>query len=169
MSIDQQINYLGKDNFIKLSNLEKFNELNSDTKHFLKNYGVFANSVNFPFLESNGKLSIYKEHFICFSKNNLGITFCIDTTNNDRIVSFDEDKKMLHVNSSMQHFIGCLYTFYYYFEHIESAKKHGEYFEKENYKKYAKVLRDMLNKIEPSIENYPIWEEELFQKELGVI
>jgi hypothetical protein len=168
-TIEQQVNYLGANKFIKISNADDFPELSNELKEFLKNTGIFSDSKNYPFLVCKGKLKRYKDNFIQFGAGVLDIPFCIDISNNERIVSFDLEGNMSIDNSSIKSYIACNYVLRYYYKEIEFTEKYGEYYKNNNHKKYAQILRDMLNEVEPGIENYPTWQDELFQKELGVI
>lgn len=169
ITIEQQVNYLGTDKFVKITNTNEFPELSEELKDFLKNTGVYSNKKSYPFLVCNGKLKKYNETLVQFGTEVLDTPFCIDVSNNERIVSFDLEGNMDIDNSSIQKYISWKYVFKYYYQEIEFIEKYGKYYDNLNYKKYAQILRDMLNEVEPGIENFPTWQEELFQKELGVI
>ncbi len=170
-TIEQQVALLNSDKFVKYTNTDYFTELSEETKGFLKTYGLPCNDFGtYPNFMSDGKLKKFSPDLIEIGLSNTKDKYCIDISNNERVVFYDIDNQEIDiVNSSVQKFLECRYVMAYYYQEIEFKKRYGEYYEYLNYKKYAKILRDMLNDVEPGIENFPTWEEELFQKELGVI
>lgn len=176
MSIKLQeiVTLLEQDNFLKITNTEAFPELSQETKNILKNYGLPTDEYGtYPRIVTDGTLKRFNSNLIeigtlkgyeDFPK------YCIDISDGEKIISYDVTTHEIRiVNSSLRKFLECKYTMAYYYKNIEFAKKYGNYNQGDNHKKYAKILRDMLNKVEPNIEQYETWEDELFQKELGVI
>ena len=172
ITLDEIVTLLERDKFLKITNTEAFPELSQETKNILKNYGIPTEEYGtYPRIVTDGTLKRFKNNLIEF-----GIfpvmedKYCIDIADGEKIVSYDVSTKEIRiVNSSLQKFLECKYTMAYYYRNIEFAKKYGDYNEGKNHLKYAKILREMLNKVEPNIEQYETWEDELFQKELGVI
>ena len=171
-TLKEMVEFLSTDHFIKITNTADFPQLSSETREILKTLGLPSSDGSYPDLISTGKLKLFKPRIIeiGFLKiPELGVKFCIDLENNEQIIVYDTNNTITKVNSSLKKFIECKYTMARYYREIEFPEKHGPYYENENYKKYAKILRKMLNEVEPGIENYPGWEMELFEKELGVI
>ena len=156
-TIEQQVTFLKNDKFVKYTNTDEFSELSEETKDFLKTYGLPCNDFGtYPNFMSDGKLKKFSPDLI-----EIGLS-------NTKVVFYDLDTKEIDiVNSSVQKFLACRYVMAYYYKEIEYKKKYGDYYP--NNKKYAQILREMLNEVEPDIENFPTWQDELFQKELGVI
>ena len=174
-TLKEMVEFLSTDHFVKITNTADFPQLSSETREILKTLGLPSSGGSYPDLISTGKLSLFKPGIIeiGFIKNSVfGIKYCIDLNNNEQIIRYDTNTKtdnIAIVNKSLKKFIECKYTMAHYYYTIEFPEKHGPYYENENYKKYAKILRKMLNEVEPGIENYPTWEMELFEKELGAI
>lgn len=168
ITIEQMINYLGRERFVKFTNTDAFPELSNEVRLFLKNYGLYSHQrYGYPRLITDGKLKKFKDNLIEVGINRVDDKYCIEVSTGN-LVFFDIDTKEISlINSTLEKFIGCKYTMAYYYREIEFKKKYGEYYL--NNKKYAQILRDMLNEVEPGIQNFPMWQEELFQKELGVI
>ena len=172
ITLDEIVTLLETDKFLKITNTDAFPELSQETKNVLKNYGIPTDEYGtYPRIVTDGTLKRFKDNLIEF-----GIfpvmedKFCIDVSDGEKVVFFDTyTQKIDVVNSSLQKFLECKYTMAYYYRNIEFAKKYGDYNEGKNHLKYAKILREMLNKVEPNIEQYETWQDELFQKELGVI
>lgn len=161
-----------EDNFLKIVNTESFPELSQETKNIFKNYGLPTDEYRaYPHIVTDSTLKRFKSNLI-----EIGIfpamndKCCIDIADREKIVFYDVTTREIRiVNSSLRKFLECKYTMAYYYKNIEFAKKYGDYNEGKNHLKYAKILRDMLNKVESNIEQYETWQDELFQKELGVI
>jgi hypothetical protein len=116
---------------------------------------------------TDGKLKKYKDSCIEVGKNVVDDIYYIEATTG-KLFMYDIDNSNARlINTSLERFLACKYTMAYYYREIEFKKKYGEYYL--NNKKYAQILRNMLNEVEPGIENFPTWQDELFQKELGVI
>lgn len=170
-SLPEMITYLADDHFIKITNTDDFPQLSEETRDILKNYGLPGKEGTTQDIVTTGKLSWYKPHLveIGFLKyKDLGPKYCIDLEHNERIVFVDHEGEISPVNTSLRKFLECKYTVVWYYETIESSEKYGPFFENDNHIKYAKVFREMLNKVEPGIEHFPYWEELIFEKELGV-
>lgn len=166
---EEQITYLGKNNFVKFPNADQHNILSATLRSFLKDKGVLSDRKNFPFVVCDGKLQPHPDNsqLIIFGKGVLDLPFCIDTANGERIVAFNPDGTTRIVNSSLQNYIACNFQLAYYYDTIEQKKKLGDY--DKNHEKYAAKLREMLNEAESGIENYPAWEMTIVEKELGVM
>jgi len=172
IKLDEIVTFLERDKFLKITNTEAFPELSQETKNILKNYGIPSNERgSYPRIVADGTLKKFKSNLIEFGIFPVTESkFCIDISDGEKIVFFDIPTQEIDVvNSSLRKFLECKYTMAYYYRNIEFTKKYGDYNEGKNHLKYAKILRDMLNKVEPNIEQYETWEDELFQKELGVI
>jgi hypothetical protein len=168
ITIEQMINYLGRDRFVKFTNTDAFPELSNEVRLFLKNYGLYSHQrYGYPRLMTDGKLKKYKDSCIEVGKNVVDDIYYIEATTG-KLFMYDIDNSNARlINTSLERFLACKYTMAYYYREIEFKKKYGEYYL--NNKKYAQILRNMLNEVEPGIENFPTWQDELFQKELGVI
>jgi hypothetical protein len=172
IQLETIVKLLERDKFLKVTNTEDFPELSQETRNILKNYGLPTYEYGtYPRIVTDGKLKRFTNDLI-----EIGIfpvmedKYCIDISDGEKVVSYDLPTQEIRVvNSSLKKFLECKYTMAYYYRNIEFAKKYGDYNEGNNHKKYAKILRDMLNEVEPNIEQYETWEDELFQKELGVI
>ena len=171
-TIEQMIDYLGKGRFVKFTNTNDFPELSEEVRSFLRNYGLDIDQRNgYPILMTDGKLKQFKDGLVeigIFPDLKLVPKYCIEVSSGKVVFSDPyENDEIDIINTSLERFLACKYTMAYYYREIEFKKKYGEYYL--NNRKYAKILRDMLNEVEPGIENFPTWQDELFQKELGVI
>lgn len=168
ITIEQMINYLGRDRFVKFTNTDAFPELSNEVRNYLKNYGLDTEEYDaYPRLMTDGKLKEYKDGLIEVGKNVVDDIYYIEVSTG-KLYMYDIDNSNARlINTSLERFLACKYTMAYYYREIEFKKKYGEYYL--NNKKYAQILRNMLNEVEPGIENFPTWQDELFQKELGVI
>lgn len=170
-SIDQQIEFLGREKFVKFTNTNEFPELSEEIRNFLKNHGLSSDQWHsYPRLMTDGKLKKFKDGLVeigIFPISKPEPKYCIEASTG-KVIFYDmDDNETDIVNTSLEKFLACKYTMAYYYQEIEFKKKYGEYYL--NNKKYAQILRNMLNEVEPGIENFPTWQDELFQKELGVI
>lgn len=77
-SIEEQVNYLGKDKFITFSNTNDFPELNEQTKIFLTNIGSYSNDLDFPHYSSDEILKYFDNGLIEFGRNHVNEPICID-------------------------------------------------------------------------------------------
>ena len=77
------------------------------------------------------------------------------------------NNKQLVVNSSIQKLIEAQYTLNEYIDKYESKEVLGEY--QLNHKKYAQKLKEMLEVVESNIMQYPIWANQISERELGTI
>ena len=166
------LEFLGQQNFVKFSNTDDFTQLSSSVRKFLKETGVYSSKNTYPPVVTHGNLKQFSGDLVQFGESDIlseKDKYCIDTSQNERIVFFNvRTKEIKVVNSSLKKFLECRYTMAYYYK--EKAKeKYGPYYQNMNYLKYAKKLRSMLDAVEPGIEKYNTWENELFSKELGVI
>jgi len=173
-TLKEMVEFLSTDHFIKITNTAEFPQISSETKEILKTYGLPSiERGSYPNIVSIGKLFLNSSNLIeigIFPNVDPIPKYYIDISNDERIIYYNPfSNETTVVNSSLKKFIECKYTMARYYKEIEFPKIHGPYYENENYKKYAKILRKMLNEVEPGIENYPTWEMELFEKELGVI
>jgi hypothetical protein len=170
-TLENTVELLKNDNFVKFSNTESFPELSLQTRSILKNHGLPTKEFgSYPEMLHNGVIKQYKPNLLEVATFKItGNKYCIDTNNGNfvfcNITSGEHDT----INSSLLKFFECKYTVAWYYLNIEFKKIYGRYTEGNNHEKYAKVLREMLNKVEPGIENYSTWEDLLTEKELGVI
>lgn len=168
LTIAQIVEFLKEDNFTKFTNVDDFPNLDDETKDILKNYGIPNKEWGcYPRITNDGKLKKVDDNLVEFSLNWVDDKYCIDKQTKKIMFINEDSKKISQVNSSLKKFLECKYTMAYYYSEIEFKEKYGNYWE--NRMKYVSILRDMLNEVEPGIENYPIWEEEIMEKELGVI
>lgn len=164
-TIDEQISFLREEEFVKYTNTEDFPELPLETRHFLKNYGMWT----YREFISDGTIKRFKKNLLEIGVNEIKDKYCIDVKTG-AVVYYDmRDNSVTIYNSSVQKFLEAQYTLTYFYKEIEFKMVYGRFYEKNNHLKYAKKLREMLNKVEPTgIENFIPWEEEIYQKELGV-
>lgn len=166
VTIEEQISYLGKERFIKYTNTEDFPELSLETRHFLKQYGLFSHG--FDNFYTDGKIKRFKENLLEIGVNRIDDKYCIDVKTGNIIIYDIRDNSITIYNSSVQRFQEVRYTIIYYYSKVEN-KLYGNFYKNNNHIKYAKKFREMLNEVEPTgIENFVPWEEEIYQKELGV-
>jgi hypothetical protein len=171
-SLQATIDWYEADEFVRFTNTDSFPQLSEQTRDILKNYGLPNREFgNYPRMETDGLIKPF-QHGVFEVALFPGLThkYCIDTNHNDRFFLWNtQEKRIATINSSLLKFFECKYVMAWYWENIEMPDKYGEYFVDDNNKKYARVLREMLEKVEPDIENYIIWENLLSEKELGVI
>lgn len=168
MTLQEKIEYIGQDKFIKFTNTDDFPQLSSNLRTFLKEIGVFSNRKGYPYLTTDGKLKKFTDSLIQFGVGVVDDPFCIDISNNEQIVGYDlKDKSIDVVNSSIEKYIECLYTLRYYTNEIEGKEVYGSYYE--NHKKYAKELLKMFVKIEPEAMELPTWGGRIEEMESGVL
>lgn len=170
--IEKQVKYLNNRNgiVVKYSNTDDFPELSPETANFLKNNGVYSYKWGVPRLLTDGILRYFRGNLIEIGSQPIldDHKYCIDTATQNVVLYTAYNNEISIVNSSIETFLRSQYTFIYYSMEIE-GEKYGEFYEDENYKKYAKLLREMLNEVEPSgIQNFILWEEKIHEKELGV-
>lgn len=166
--LDKQVDYIGRNGFIKFSNVDSFANLNDELKSFLANTGVYSNKDAVPFLVTSGRLKDIGKGLICFGTNYADYQFCIDINNNNRIVVFDgEDGSVDEVNSSFEKYIGCVYAMRYYVRQFEDKETLGDY--SENHEKYALKLHELFNEVEGDITQYSIWYGQVSERELGIL
>lgn len=161
---------LKRDKFIKVTNVNEFPELSVENKLILENYGLPSNKFgSYPIIISDGKLKKTTTGLIEIGTYQTNSKYYIDPSNG-QIKYYDSDSGEYDVvNTSLHKFLECKYTIAIYYTTIEFPQKYGNYNLDDNNLKYTKILRDMLNGVEPEIENYETWNDYLFQKELGVI
>jgi hypothetical protein len=168
MTLQEKIEYIGKDNFVKFTNTEDFPQLSNKLKIFLKDIGIYSNRKGYPYLTTDGKLKKFNDTLIQIGEGIVGYPYCIDISNKERIVGYDlKDKSLYNVNASIEKYIECLYTTYYFSDEFESKEKFGAYHE--NHKKYAKELLKMFEKIEPKAMELPTWGGLIEEMESGVL
>ncbi len=169
MTLQEKIEYIGQDKFVKFTNTDDFPQLSNKLRTFLKDIGIFSYSKGYPYLLTDGKLVQFDKNLIQFGKLRiLGDPFCIDISNNERIVGYDlKDKSIDIINTSLEKYIECLYILRYYTNEIEGTEKFGPYYK--NHKKYAKELLKMFEKIEPKTMELPTWGGRIEEMDLGVI
>lgn len=164
MTIDQKVEYLGNENFVRIGNVDSFKSINPDTRNILKQYGVYSNEFSYPYLTADKSLQSISIDYIKFGETDTKALMCIDVKNNDRIVSIRSGDVTV-VNSGIKTYIECLYTLKYFSREIEWKNALGEY--SVHRKKYAQKLLAMFNEVEGNIENFPIWYVQVYERELG--
>ena len=169
MNLEEKIEYIGIDKFVKFTNTDDFPQLSESLRTFLKEVGVFSYRKGYPYLITDGKLVQFDKNLIQFGKFKiLDYPFCIDIANNERIVGYNlDDKNIDIINTSLEKYIECLYITYYFSEEYELKEKFGVY--SKNHKKYAKELLKMYQTIEPKAMEYPTWGGRIEEMESGVI
>ena len=169
MTLQEKIEYIGIDKFVKFTNTDDFPQLSESLRTLLKEVGVFSYSKGYPHLLTDGKLVQFDKNLIQFGKFKiLDYPFCIDSANNERIVGLNlEDKTFRIINTSLEKYIECLYVLRYYTNEIEGVEKFGAYYK--NRKKYAKELLKMYQTIEPKAMEYPTWGGRIEQMEAGIL
>lgn len=169
MTLQEKIEYIGQDKFVKFTNTDDFPQLSNQLRIFLKEIGIYSNRKGYPYLTTDGKLVQFDENIIQFGKTWIvEHPFCIDIKNNERIIGIDpKDNDIRIVNSSIEKYIECLYITYHFSRVYESGEKFGPYHK--NHKKYAKELLKMFEKIEPKAMEYPTWGGLIEEMDLGII
>jgi hypothetical protein len=167
--IKAQVKYLGEENFVKFTNTKDFPGLSAETADFLKNIGVYSERYGLPSINTNGVLKQFKSNLIEFGTSRIDHKYCIDIATQN-IIHYDiDDNSQVILNSSLKTLLMVQYIIIYYYREIE-GKKYGPFYQNNNHKKYAKEFRRLLNMAEPTgIEKFIPWEQEIFQKELGVV
>ncbi len=163
MTIDQKVQFLGTDKFVRFNNIESLAGSNSQTSRFLSQYGVYSNKKGYPYVTITHPEKISSD-YIKLGETHTKSSLCIDIGNNDRIVLLDDDGVTL-VNSGIKTYIECLYALYSFSREIEWKNLLGEY--ATNRKKYANRLLEMFNEIEGDIKQFPIWYVQVYERELG--
>ena len=171
MTLQEKIDYIGKDRFVKFTNTDEYPQLSSKLRIFLEEVGVYSYAKGYPYLLTDGKLVQFDKNLIRFGKTRIvDHPFCIDTSNNERIVGINiEDRSIDIINTSLEKYIECLYELRYYTNEIEGKEVFGAYYDNENHKKYAKEFQKMLEKIDPKAMEYPTWGGRVEEMELGVL
>lgn len=169
MTLQEKIEYIGQDKFVKFTNTDDFPQLSKKLRTFLKEIGVYSNRKGYPYLLTHGKLIEFSDNLIQFGESHIMENpFCIDISNNERIVGYDlKDKSIDIINTSLEKYIECLYITYYFSREYESSEKLGVYYK--NHKKYAKELLKMYKKIEPKAMELPTWGGLIEEMESGVL
>jgi len=169
MTLEEKVEYIGKDKFVKFTNTDDFPKLSNNLKKILKEVGVYSYRKGYPYLLTDGKLVQFDKNLIQFGKSHIMENpFCIDISNKERIVGYDlKDKSIDIINTSLEKYIDCLYILQYYTNEIEGKEKFGPYYK--NHKKYAKELLIMFEKIEPKAMEYPTWGGRIYEMDLGVL
>ncbi|MGB6093435.1 MAG: hypothetical protein WBF83_06720 [Moheibacter sp.] len=168
MTLQEKIDYIGRDKFVKITNTEEFPDLSKDLRELLKEIGIYSNRKGYPYLTTDGKLKRFNDSLIQFGEGVVGDPFCIDIKNKEKIVGYDLDSKNIRlINTSIVKYIECIYELRYYTNEIEGFEKFGPYHK--NHKKYAKEFQKMLEKIEPKAMEYPTWGGRVYEMDLGVI
>ena len=169
VSIEKQISYISKNglgNFVKYKNTEDFLELDTETREFLKDYGIYSYEYTLPALITDGLLKKYNDDLIFVGYDDVNQKYCINI-NTKELVLVMANNKQLVVNSSIQKLIEAQYTLNEYIDKYESKEVLGEY--QLNHKKYAQKLKEMLEVVESNIMQYPIWANRISERELGTI
>lgn len=159
------VEYMGKDLFVKFTNVDDFPSLNAETKDLLKNWGLFSSSNLNPFLTTDGVLRLLDNGLIQVGKGTLDNLFLIDADNKLLIQSLNQNV-ILIVNSSIRQYIETVYQYRKFTKEIEWEETLGDYWE--NHKLYAKTLQDILEKVEPEIMS-TLWYSSIEERRLGVI
>lgn len=172
MTLKEKIEYILKDGlgqFVKFTNTDDFPMLSSKLRTFLKEVGIYSYHKGYPYLITDGKLKQFDKNLVQFGELRvLEHPFCIDIANNEQIVGYDlKDKSTDIINTSIEKYIECLYTTYYFSDEYEGKEKLGVYYK--NHKKYAKELQKMLVAIEPKAMEFPTWGGMIYEMDLGVI
>lgn len=169
MTLQEKIEYIGQDKFVKFTNTDDFPQLSEKLRTFLKEIGVYSNRKGYPYLLTDGKLIEFSDNLIQFGESHIMENpFCIDISNNERIVGYDlKDKSIDIINTTIEKYIECLYVTYYFSMEYESSEKFGVYYK--NHKKYAKELLKMYKKIEPKVMELPTWAGLIEEMESGVL
>lgn len=167
LSFEQKVNFLKRDKFIRATNTGSFNDLTSETKSLLSEIGVYSDELNYPYLIANKMLERFDERYIQFGVSDIGIRFCIDMQDNEKIVGIDEEVGVLPINTSLKAYIECLYCLYYYSREIEGKNILGNYYT--NRRRYAQKLLEMFNEVEGDITKFSIWDVQVRERDLGVL
>lgn len=168
MTLQEKIEYIGQDKFVKFTNTDDFPKLSSKLRTFLKEVGVYSNRRGYPYLTTDGLLKKFNDNLIQLGVGIVDDPFCIDISNKEQIVGYDlKDKSIDIINSSIEKYIECLNTLRYYTNEIEGKEKFGPYYK--NHKKYAKELLTMFKKIEPKAMELPTWGGRIEEMESGVL
>lgn len=158
----------GLGDVIKFSNTNEFLELNLENRDFLKNYGIISYEYNMPSIITDGILKKYDETLIQIGIDTVDYPYCIDINTNE-FLFIDKNKNKHIINSSIKKFIETYYILTKFQIEIEEKEIYGEYWENENYKKYAQKLKELFLEVEPNIMEYDIWSNQVLERELGVI
>ncbi len=168
ITLDQKIDYIGRDKFVKFTNVESFPKLSKELKNLLQEIGIYNNRKGYPYLTTDGKLKKLNDTLIQIGEDIVGSPFCIDLSNKEAVIGYDlKDKSIDKINTSLEKYIECLYELRFYTNEIEGKEKLGPYHK--NHKKYAQELKKMFEKVEPKIMEYPIWGGRVYEMELGII
>ncbi len=168
MTLQEKIEYIGQDKFVKFTNTDNFPQLSNKLRTFLKEIGIYSHSKGYPYLTTDGKLKKFNDTLIQFGIGIVGDPFCIDISNNEKIVGYDiEENSIDSINSSIEKYVECLYTLRYYTNEIEGKETFGPYYK--NHKKYAKELLKLFIKIEPKAMELPTWGGRIEEMESGVL
>jgi hypothetical protein len=171
-SLQATVDFYEADEFVRFTNTDSFPQLSEQTRHILKNYGLPGiKAYSYPSITTDGWIRPFQPGiFEVATFPDLGHKYCLDTSQHERFFLWDiKTGYIATINSSLLKFFECLYVTVWYLHNIEATKKYGVYMLNGNHKKYASVLREMLEKVEPGIKNYEIWEDLLSEKELGII
>ena len=172
MTFEEKIKYIDKDKgfgkFVKFTNVEDFPKLDNETKSILKNYGVY--SYHQGRLITDGKLIKIDDTKIQFGKSPwVEVLYYIDISKNNAIFGhIKSENRNFPVNNSLKKYIECLFIMRYYSVEIEGEEIFGEYYENQNYKKYAAKLKEMFLEIEPNIMKTS-WSSEVLEREIGAL
>lgn len=170
MTLQEKIDYIGRDKFVKFTNTEneEFSGLSKELRTFLKDIGIYSNRRGYPYLTTDGKLKKFSDTLVQFGEGIVGDPFCIDIKNKEKIIGYNLDIKNTRlINTSIEKYIDCLYITYYFSREYESKEKFGVYYK--NHKKYAKELLKMYQQIEPKVMELSTWGGLIEEMDLGVI
>ncbi len=171
VTIEEQFKIImaeGFGNVVTFTNSDDFLELSIESRGFLKTYGLMNYEYTMPPLLTDGILKKYNNNLIQIGIDNVDQLYCIDT-NTDEFVLIDLKNKKHIINSSIIKFIESKYVLKKFSIEIEEKEIYGKYWENENYKKYAKKLKELFLEVEPNIMEYDIWSNQVLERELGVI
>jgi hypothetical protein len=167
-TLEQKIDYIGRDKFVKFTNTNEFPKLSEKLRKFLSEVGIYSDRKGYPYLTTDGKLKQFNESLIQIGEGIVGDPFCIDISNKESIIGYNLDNKNIRkINTSLEKYIECLYITYYFSDEYEGKEKLGVYYK--NHKKYAVELQKMLEAVEPKSMEFPTWGGMIYEMSLGVI
>ena len=124
MTLQEKIEYIGIDKFVKFTNTDDFPQLSNTLRIFLKDIGIYSNRKGYPYLTTDGKLKQFNDTLIQIGEGIVNDPFCIDIAGNERIVGYDlKDEAIDIINTSIEKYIECLYALRYYTNEIEGKEE----------------------------------------------